>query len=609
LTPSLAADRSVLIRRAYFDLLGLPPSPAQVKAFVDSDDPNAYVQLIDTLLDSPHYGERWGRHWLDVARYAEDQAHTFKARNYPRAYLYRDWVVEALNGDMPYDQFLKTQIAGDLMPGDDLHRRIPALGLFALGPVYYAEKVEKDKAAADEWDDRIDTLTRGVLGLTISCARCHDHKFDPITTVDYYGLAGIFASTQYKERAAVSPEVVQQRREADRRTQAKAQEIDSLLKTSARDWRSTATALIPKYWLAVVEFSKSEFRNSKGGKRKESLKALAKKQSLDEATLTRWVAFFIDKRNILDEERETYEKWFTAVKAGKPANDAADVPAGDPVAGELANELGTELAQLVDVRIPLRQDRFSRFGNNAAFVRDSDRAVVRPGVIPLGNLFDDSASVELNVAMSSDRFKAKATAESLGVDRTAQGWGDATSIAEGIQFEFGRLGADGQSFGAIVNDAWDASGGGISTTSKRAAGNLKRTEQGIGMHANALITFDLAEIRRAGKMSADQPFKFYVDRAGLNDDTFSNGSSSAHLAVIVSRPHRDKVTTDAIISAYVNGEKFENIGTNDFRYYFAGPIPKPLLADGTFATFDVSIPGDARYLTLASCGAGSPADA
>ncbi|MFP6603192.1 MAG: DUF1549 domain-containing protein, partial [Pirellulaceae bacterium] len=176
LTPNPPASRRVLIRRTSLDLTGLPPTIEEVNSFLADESPEAFGKVVDRLLDSTAYGERWGRHWLDVARYGEDQAHTFKARKYPRGYFYRDWVVKSLNADLPYDEFLFQQLAADLAPGKDQHEHLPALGFFALGPVYYAENVEKAKAIADEWDDRIDTLTRGVLGLTVSCARCHDHK-------------------------------------------------------------------------------------------------------------------------------------------------------------------------------------------------------------------------------------------------------------------------------------------------------------------------------------------------------------------------------------------------------------------------------------------------
>ncbi|MFO0909495.1 MAG: PSD1 and planctomycete cytochrome C domain-containing protein [Isosphaeraceae bacterium] len=221
------ADRRTLIRRVTFDLIGLPPTPAEVEAFQADSAPDAYGRLIERLLASPRYGERWGRHWLDVARYGEDQAHTFEARLYPQGYRYRDWVVNALNTDLPYNQFVEAQIAGDLLNEPGREDRLAALGFFALGPVYYG------KAVADELDDRIDTLSRGFLGLTVACARCHDHKFDPIPTTDYYALSGIFASTRYKEYPAVPPEVVARFEGAKAAVQAKSAEVDAFLALGA----------------------------------------------------------------------------------------------------------------------------------------------------------------------------------------------------------------------------------------------------------------------------------------------------------------------------------------------------------------------------------------
>ena len=209
IAPSRPASKRALIRRAYFGVIGLPPTPEEVEAFVKDESDDAYRKVVERLLQSKHYGERWGRHWLDVARYGEDQAHTFKARRYPLGYRYRDWVVQSLNDDLPYNKFLTYQIAADLVDEPDQHKRLPALGVFALGPVYYQDNGEKAKALADEWDDRVDTLMRGVLGLTAACARCHDHKYDPISMEDYYGLAGIFASSQYQERPIVSADSVE----------------------------------------------------------------------------------------------------------------------------------------------------------------------------------------------------------------------------------------------------------------------------------------------------------------------------------------------------------------------------------------------------------------
>jgi mono/diheme cytochrome c family protein len=205
LKPAESAGKRTLIRRATFDLIGLPPTPEEIDAFLRDDSADAFAKVVDRLLASPHYGERWARHWLDVARYGEDQAHTFQARKYPNGYRYRDWLIRAFNEDMPYDRFIKEQIAGDLLGEPGLRERLPALGFFALGPVYYG-----DPKKLDQLDDRIDTLTRGFLGLTVACARCHDHKFDPIPTKDYYALAGVFASTEYDEFPLVPPAVVEE---------------------------------------------------------------------------------------------------------------------------------------------------------------------------------------------------------------------------------------------------------------------------------------------------------------------------------------------------------------------------------------------------------------
>lgn len=205
LRPAEPADKRTLLRRITFDLIGLPPTVAEIDAFLNDDSPEAYVKVVDRLLSSPHYGERWARHWLDVARYGEDQAHTFQARKYPNGYRYRDWLIQAFNTDLPYDRFIKEQLAADLLEEPDRLDRLPALGFLALGPVYYG-----DPKKLDQLDDRIDTLTRGFLGLTVACARCHDHKYDPIPTRDYYSLAGVFASTDYSEVPLVSADVVEE---------------------------------------------------------------------------------------------------------------------------------------------------------------------------------------------------------------------------------------------------------------------------------------------------------------------------------------------------------------------------------------------------------------
>jgi hypothetical protein len=199
LKPSPEADRATLIERASLDLTGLRPSYEEVQAFVVDKDPAAYEKLIDRLLASGQYGERWGRYWLDVARYGEDNP-TSEATNppYPFAWRYRDWVIEAVNKDVPYDKFVKLQLAADQMP-DTPHDDLRALGYLGAAPIYHTDlRLSKDVTETiftDAWDERVDAVGRGLLGLSVGCARCHDHKFDPILTKDYYALAGVFAST------------------------------------------------------------------------------------------------------------------------------------------------------------------------------------------------------------------------------------------------------------------------------------------------------------------------------------------------------------------------------------------------------------------------------
>lgn len=182
------ADKRTLIRRATFDLIGLPPTPEEVAAFIADKSHDAYARVVDRLLASPRYGERWGRHWLDVARYADTKGYVFEEDiHYAYAYTYRDYVIRAFNADMPYDRFIKEQIAADLLPNGD-KQSLAALGYLTVGRRFINN-------INDIIDDRIDVVCRGLMGLTVGCARCHDHKFDPIPARDYYSLYGVFASS------------------------------------------------------------------------------------------------------------------------------------------------------------------------------------------------------------------------------------------------------------------------------------------------------------------------------------------------------------------------------------------------------------------------------
>jgi hypothetical protein len=197
LQPVADADKLSLIRRISFDLTGLPPTPEEISKFLEDSAPDAFEKVVDRLLKSPAYGERWARHWLDIARFGES---TGSARNipYPHAWKYRDYVIDSFTNDKPYNQFIREQIAGDLLPANspgEKAEQLIATGFLAIG-VKDVNQRFKVRFTMDNIDEQIDTVSRSLLGLTVSCARCHDHKFDPIPTVDYYALAGIFHSSE-----------------------------------------------------------------------------------------------------------------------------------------------------------------------------------------------------------------------------------------------------------------------------------------------------------------------------------------------------------------------------------------------------------------------------
>ena len=192
LTPNPRADRRTLIHRAYFSLLGLPPSYEEVQAFLADEQPDAFARLVDRCLDSPHYGERWARHWLDIARYGDTKGYLPGSQDerYPFAFTFRDYVIDAFNDDKPFDQFIVEQLAADRLglEGDD-KKALAAMGFLTVGRRFMNKQ-------SDIIDDQIDVITRGFLGISVACARCHDHKYDPIPTADYYSLYGVFASSQ-----------------------------------------------------------------------------------------------------------------------------------------------------------------------------------------------------------------------------------------------------------------------------------------------------------------------------------------------------------------------------------------------------------------------------
>ncbi|MEX2025764.1 MAG: DUF1549 domain-containing protein, partial [Pirellulaceae bacterium] len=197
IAPAANADKRTLLRRVTYDLVGLPPSPEEIAAFLADDSPQAFEKVVERLLASRHYGERWGRHWLDVVRYA-DTAGDNSDYPIPQMYRYRNWVIDAVNADLPYDEFIRQQLAGDLLPAasvDVRQQKIVATGYIANARRFGSRVDDYPQHLTIE--DTIDNLGRALLGLSINCARCHNHKFDPITTEDYYAFYGIFHSTRY----------------------------------------------------------------------------------------------------------------------------------------------------------------------------------------------------------------------------------------------------------------------------------------------------------------------------------------------------------------------------------------------------------------------------
>jgi Protein of unknown function (DUF1553)/Protein of unknown function (DUF1549) len=230
--------------------------------------PQAFAKVVDRLLASPHYGERWGRYWLDVARYSDDKLNSTQDDPYPNAFRYRDWVIQAFNDDMPYDLFIKAQIAGDLLGGQDPKKLVPGLGFYALSPEFQ--------------DDRVDATTRGFLGLTVACAQCHDHKFDPIPTKDFYSLLGIFSSTEPQEFPLAAEEVVTEYQNLKKRVDDQESAIKEFLDTQSTQLGEIFAAKSSQYLLAARQVL---------GPQRQELTVLAQKEHLDQETLERWVKY------------------------------------------------------------------------------------------------------------------------------------------------------------------------------------------------------------------------------------------------------------------------------------------------------------------------------
>jgi hypothetical protein len=314
LKPAPQADKTTLLRRATFDLTGLPPTEKELQDFLADKSPKAFEKVVDRLLASPRYGERWARHWLDVMRYA-DSTGSDEDHRYPHAWRYRDYVVQAFNDDMPYNQFVREQLAGDILAADSNsgvgYRGIVATGFLALGKKALAQK-DLPLKRYDVVDDQIDVTAKAFLGLTVACARCHDHKFDPIATKDYYQLAAVFASTL---------------------SYAKGEEGDPIqtplappgvFETFKKQWSDYNA--IEKKVSAIIDFDRDAQKNRDKAEPKiaasmqaayrvyakgETVVAVAADTNLDEKQLARWVEY------LKDSKRPELAKWYAATDANR----------------------------------------------------------------------------------------------------------------------------------------------------------------------------------------------------------------------------------------------------------------------------------------------------
>ena len=298
LDPVEPAQRRTLLRRAYFDLIGLPPTPSEVNAFLDDESPDAFERVVDRLLSSPRYGERWGRFWLDLARYSDDKLNSTEDEPYLNAFRYRNWVIDAFNQDLPYDLFVKAQLAGDLLQGQD-ESYVGGLGFYAISPQFQ--------------DDRVDATTRTFLGLTGGCAQCHDHKFNPIPIEDYYALLGVFNSAKIDEYPLSGEEVVKQYREKEERLEAE--------KAALADFRAKQRdQLIEALAHQTSRYIQASWRIL-GSSQREEFDSVAQQQKLDPETLEGWVKYLSESPR----DHPFLDLWDQALVSGATSDQIEEI--------------------------------------------------------------------------------------------------------------------------------------------------------------------------------------------------------------------------------------------------------------------------------------------
>ncbi len=371
LAPAPPATRAALLRRVTIDLTGLPPTAAEYAAFSADKAPDAFEKVVDRLLASEHYGERWGRHWLDVARYADADGISVAPMPFANAWRYRDWVVDAFNRDMPFDEFVQAQIAGDLMEKPGERRLTPGVGYLALGPWFHTV-VEPVKARADELQDRIDAVSRGLLGLTVACARCHDHKYDPIPARDYYGIGGVLAATEYREEPLAPAATVAAYDAADKRVKGLEADIGAFHDAERKKFRERHAADSGRYLLAAW-------------RRKH--KSPEPAEGLDAKLLDRWASY-------LDREHDhTLLRFWPGLESGQQA-EAASRDFQKMVDALIAEH--RELTEYNERIIEASKKSTDPYDIYCKGCRAETKALARDKYVFLGDLFDGKSKTNGN---------------------------------------------------------------------------------------------------------------------------------------------------------------------------------------------------------------------
>jgi cytochrome c553 len=424
LKPVGPAAKHDLLRRATLDLIGLAPTPEEYAAFEKDNSSDAFAKVVDRLLASPHYGERWGRVWLDVARYGEDDYRSLNPnprgyRPYPNAYAYRDWVIQSFNDDMPYDQFVKAQLAGDLMDPKVRYKMLPATGFLGLGPWYY-DNGSNEVTRADERHDRVDAVTRGFLGLTVACARCHDHKYDPIPQTDYYALAGVFYNTIYEEYPAAPKKVVDEftkiQDQLDEKNKILQEMNASLSAELSRSMAFQTAAYIEGVW------------DITGTKPKKEVAAVVESRKLDYEVLERW-AKYMQKPTDKYKNKEEFQAMLKKGSATPAQVKAfAEKFQGEVVEALLAkNDLDAQNKVLADkdldgTKPKKRTDKPSNFVSNKDF---NPGALIRFKALPdeMNNFYTEVFVRELKDAEDPNAMMAAGGRQGNPGVLAFRGWG------------------------------------------------------------------------------------------------------------------------------------------------------------------------------------------